>query len=577
MTMDGATCVVRSLAAEGVDHLFMVPGGLNDPFMPPMTGTDGVRTVVTAHEAGAAYMADGYARASGRLGVAFGIGGPGVTNMVTALAAARADRSALLAISGEVATGTEGRGAFQDGSGAALDDVSVLRPVTARSLSVNSPANLQPYLRAASLTALRERAPVHLSIPLDVQRSEQRADWTPLPEAAYRPLAIDREATDAALSVFSTDTTGQPAANVVILAGPGVRHARAEAALIAAAERFGIPVATTLSGKGLVPEDHPLALGVFGYGGSRWASEAILDPAVSVLVVIGSGLSQRDTLNWDPKMLPARELVHVEADPALIGRTWPSSRPVTASPRAFLELLAGVEGPIAAGLESGRSARLAFLSDVRSRGPRTYEAEDTTRDTEPMHPARFVTEARAACPRETVLSVDSGAHRAWCSQYWPSYGNGDYVSLANLAPMGGAIPLGIGAKIARPERPMVIATGDGCMLMHGMELHTAARYGIPLVILVFDNHAYGNIWYRAKEMGAGAEALTDIPGLSWPEFARAMGADGVTVSHPGEVGEAVAHGLTQNKPFLVSARIDKHYPTPIAPWRQAVAEWEDSH
>ena len=121
--MNGASYVVRSLAAEGVDHVFMVPGGMNDPFMPAMAGTSGVRPVVAAHEGGAAYMADGYARASGRLGVAFGIGGPGIFNMVTALAAARADRSAVLAISGEVPTDREGRGGFQDASGAALDDV----------------------------------------------------------------------------------------------------------------------------------------------------------------------------------------------------------------------------------------------------------------------------------------------------------------------------------------------------------------------------------------------------------------------------------------------------------------------
>ncbi|WP_200262244.1 thiamine pyrophosphate-binding protein [Streptomyces sp. HSG2] len=575
--MDGATCVVDALAAEGVDRLFMVPGGLNDPFMPPMTGTRGVRTLVAAHEGGAAYMADGYARASGRLGVAFGIGGPGVTNMVTALAAAKADRSPLLVVSGEVATGTEGRGTFQDASGAALDDISVLRPVTARSLGVNAPENLRPHLRAAVLTALRERAPVHLSLPLDVQRSRQSGAWTPLPEAAYRPRVIDRAAADAALSVFSSDTTGTPVANVVFLAGPGVGHSGAEAALIAAAERFEIPIATTLGGKGLVPEDHPLALGVFGYGGSRWATEAILDPAVAVLIVVGSGLTQRDTLNWDPKMLPSSELIHVESDPALIGRTWPSSRPVTAGPAVFLDRLARVDGPTAVGLEAGRGERRAFLREVRARGPRTYGTADTGSDAEPMHPARLLTEARAASPRGTVLAVDSGAHRAWCSQYWPSHGGGDYVSLTNLAPMGGAIPLGIGAKIARPERPLVVATGDGCMLMHGMELHTAARYGVPLVVLVFDNHAYGNIWYRAERMGAGPEELTDIPGLSWPEFARSMGASGVAVTTPGEVGEAVAHGLTLDGPFLISARIDKRFPTPVAPWREAVAEWEDSH
>jgi acetolactate synthase-1/2/3 large subunit len=214
---------------------------MNDPFMPAMTETTGVRPVVAPHEGGAAYMADGYARASGRLGVAFGIGGPGIFNMVTALAAARADRSAVLAITGEVPTDIEGRGGFEDASGAALDDVSVLRPVTAESLSISSPASLEPDLRTAALTALRERSPVHLSVPLDVQRAELDASWSRLPEASYRPLFLDSEALAAALAVFepSADETG---ANVIILAGAGVGHARAEPALAAVAERFEIRI-----------------------------------------------------------------------------------------------------------------------------------------------------------------------------------------------------------------------------------------------------------------------------------------------------------------------------------------------
>lgn len=573
--VNGATYIVQSLAAEGVDHLFMVPGGMNDPFMPAMTD-DGVRTIVAAHEGGAAYMADGYARASGRLGVAFGIGGPGIFNMATALAAARVDRSAVLAISGEVPTDRQGRGGFQDASGAALDDVSVLKPVTAESLSVASPQLLDGELRTAALTALRDGFPVHLSVPLDVQRADAEGTWTPLPQAAYRPQFVDEAALEEAMAVFQDGPDTVPS-NVVILAGIGVRRACAEAALVAFAERFEIPVATTLPAKGLIAEDHPLALGVFGYGGSRWATQAILDPAVEVLLVVGSPLSQRDTLNWDPKMLPSAELIQVDADASLIGRTWPASVPVTGSPRAVFERLAAVEGPVAAGLDAGRERRRSFLADVRGRGPRTYESDDMRSDAVPMHPARMVVEARAACPRETVLAVDSGAHRAWCSQYWPSYGDNDYLSLANLAPMGGAIPLGIGAKLARPDRPLVIATGDGCMLMHGMEIHTAARHRVPVVILVFDNRSYGNIWDRAHGLGTGPEGLTDISGIDWPGFARSLGGDGVTVEQPEQLAGAFEQALAYPGPFVVAARVDKHYPTPIAPWRQAVAEWEDHH
>ena len=555
----------------------MVPGGMNDPFMPPMSQHAGVRTIVAAHEAGAAYMADGYARASGRLGVAFGIGGPGVFNMVTALASAKADRSAVLAISGEVVTGLEGRGGFQDASGAALDDISTLKPVTAESIGVASAALLEFELRTAALTALRERAPVHLSVPLDIQRAETGAEWDRLPEAAYRPGYLDEGALNEAFGVLA-GADGSPApSNVVILAGIGVGHAHAGAELRRAAERFEIPVATTLAARGVIDEDHPLSLGVFGYGGSRWATEAILDPAVEVLIVIGSPLTQRDTLEWNRKMLPSRELIQVDADPSLIGKTWPASAPVTASPKVFLEHLLGIEGRFADALDAGRESRRLFLAEIRGQGDRAYGAEDTAVDAEPMHPARMLSEARAACPPETVLSVDSGAHRAWCAQYWRSHGNNDYLSLAGLGPMGGAIPLGIGAKLARPERPMVVATGDGCMLMHGLELHTAARHEIPLVVLVFDNRSYGNIWYRAEKMGAGPEGLTEIPGIDWPGFARSMGGDGVSVERPEEIGAAFEQGLAYPGPYVISARIDKAYPTPIAPWRAALAEWEDNH
>jgi acetolactate synthase-1/2/3 large subunit len=389
-------------------------------------------------------------------------------------------------------------------------------------------------------------------------------------------MVLDAAALQAALAVFDP-SGGRPASNIIMLAGIGVAHAHGAAALAAAAERFAIPVATTLGAKGILPEDHPLSLGVFGYGGSRWATEAVLDAAVEVLIVLGSALSQRDTLQWNRRMLPSRELVQVDADPSLIGRTWPATVPVTASPRLFLEQLAGVGGSVAEGLQHGVSDRARFLLDIRARGARAYDHESTDSDAIPMHPARMIAGARAACPRGTVLAVDSGAHRAWCSQYWLSYGDGDYISLANLGPMGGAIGLGIGAKLARPHRPLVVATGDGCMLMHGLELHTAARHGVPIVVLVFDNRSYGNIWYRASGLGTGPEALTDIPGIDWPAFARSMGGDGIAVSDPDDLPAAFERGLAFPGPFVIAAQIDKRYPTPIAPWRQAVAEWEDDH
>jgi acetolactate synthase I/II/III large subunit len=565
-----ADFIVTALRDQGVNHCFIDLGGLNDNFMPALTGTPGLRTIVAAFEGGAAYMADGYARASGGLGVCFGIGGPGVLNMTTALAAARADRSPLLAISGEVARSWEGMGGFQDASGAAIDDIDVLKPVTGLSLSVSSRAVVAHHLRHAITYAFTRRSPVHLSVPVDVQKAETDAVWQPVPESLRAARFVDESALDRAVDLLNAAGNQR----IIVLAGPGVLHAHGVDALRTFVERFDIPVATTLSGKGLIPESHPLALGVFGYGGARWATEAIRSDETDILLVIGSGLSQRDTMQWDPKMLPSKALIQIDADPLIIGRTWAGEVAVVGNAGEALQRLAMIRN--AAGLEAGRAQRQAFLGRVRATGPNPYQLEDTRSDAVPMHPARVVAELRAAFPDNGVLCVDSGAHRAWFAEYWDVREPGTHFSLTNLGPMGGAVPLGIGAKLARPDRPLMVATGDGCMLMHGMEVHTAAREKVPLVIALMNNRAYGNIYYRASKMGPGPERLTDIPGIDWVAFARSMGAEGERVDRPDDIAAAVGRALGATGPYLLDLHTDKTFPTPVKVWRERQQEWEDN-
>jgi acetolactate synthase-1/2/3 large subunit len=565
-----ADYILSALRDQGVSHCFIDLGGLNDNFMPALTGTEGVRTIVAAFEGGAAYMADGYARASGGLGVCFGIGGPGILNMTTALAAARADRSPLLAISGEVARSWEGMGGFQDASGAGIDDIDVLKPITGLSLSVSSHAVVSHHLRHAITYAFTRRSPVHLSVPVDVQKAEIDAAWKPVPESLWSARFVDENALDRAVDLLNAAGNQR----IIVLAGPGVLHANGSDALRAFVERFEIPVATTLSGKGLIPETHPLALGVFGYGGSRWAIEAIRSEETDILLVIGSGLSQRDTMQWDPKMLPAKALIQIDADPLTIGRTWAGEVAVVGNAGEALRRLTAIKN--AAGLDSGRAQRRAFLTRIRAGGPNQYQPEDTESDAIPMHPARVVAELRAAFPDDGVLCVDSGAHRAWFAEYWDVREPGTHFSLTNLGPMGGAVPLGIGAKLARPERPLMVATGDGCMLMHGMEVHTAARERVPLVIALMNNRAYGNIYYRASRMGPGPERLTDIPGIDWVAFARSMGAEGERVDRSDDIAAAIGRALDATGPYLLDLHTDKTCPTPVKVWRERQQEWEDN-
>ena len=214
--------MVNALCNQGVSHVFIDLGGLNDNFMPPLTSTKGLRTVVAAFEGGAAYMADGYSRASGGLGVCFGIGGPGVLNMTTALAAASTDRSSVLAISGEVSRSWEGMGGFQDASHAGIDDIDILQRVTGLSLSMSSAAVVPRHLRHAINYAFTRRSPVHLSVPVDVQKAEIGEEWRTIPTSLLAAKFIDEQALAAAVGLLNNSETR----NIIVLAGQGVKRTR---------------------------------------------------------------------------------------------------------------------------------------------------------------------------------------------------------------------------------------------------------------------------------------------------------------------------------------------------------------
>jgi acetolactate synthase-1/2/3 large subunit len=573
--MQATEFLVEALKTEGITHLFAVPGGLLDPFLPTLSSTSGVAPVVAAHEGGATYMADGYARASGRFGASFVIGGPGISNTVTAAAAARTDGSPIAIFSGQVPTDWEGRGGFQDSSPAALDDVALLRPLTVSSLEVENVHLLNHHLRS-SLTRMLAggQAPVHLSLPLDIQREEVHASWEALDRSLYSPGFIDPEALKRVWKILLPDEEKRPT-HILALVGAGVEKANATEDLVAFAERYEIPVATTLRAKGVFPEDHRLSLGVFGYAGHRHAIETILSEEVEVLLVLGSGLSQRDTLYWDRKMLPSRALVHADINPEVPGRTWHAEVPVIGDCGRFLDALLKANSTQSSGLEATRKQRSAWLEKIRSSGSRHYDLASTESDAVPLHPARAITELRKVMPRDAVLLVDSGAHRAFCGHYWEAYRPRSYISATNLGPMGWAIPAAVGAKVARPELPLAVVTGDGCMLMHGMEIQTAARYGMAVIFVVLNNSALGNVWLRAHQLGPGPAALTEIPTHDWAGFARSLGLQAATVETPDQLTPAFGAALEAEAPYLLDIRCDRSFATPVSPFDEAKKEWVD--
>ena len=567
----GTDYLLDAFIREGISHLFMVPGGLVDPFLPALGRFPLVKPIIAAQEGGAAYMADGYARASGRFGVALGIGGPGLGNMITAMATALTDSSKVFIMSGEVAVAMEGLGQFQDASAETLDDSVLAAPVTRFSTSVDSVLNLNHLFRRALMEMAGPPAgPVHLSLPHDVLTGELHVAHEPIDQALFHSHAIDAGMAARACRPLLGEDGGAPVKRIAILAGAGVEHGGAADRLRSLAERFAIPIASTLRAKGVLAEDHPLSLGVFGYAGTRHATAALFSPELELLFVLGSGLNERDTMHWSARMAPSKGVVSVNLSAKVLAQEVGADRSVIGDAGAFIELLASA--PHAAALDAGIAARQAWLSSIRS-GPRLYDTDNLGSPAVPLHPARIIGALRKALPREGIVLVDSGAHRAFAGHYFDAYAPRTYISATNLGPMGWGIPASVGVACARPGTPVALVTGDGCMQMHGIEIAVAARYRLPIVYVVLNNGALGNVWLRARTFGPVPAELTSIPDHDWASFARGLGLEAATVRTPEEIEPALDRAFASGGAYLIDFKTEKNAPTPVYDFSAEVHRW----
>jgi acetolactate synthase-1/2/3 large subunit len=568
--MQGTDFILRSLVADGIDHVFMVPGGLIDPFLPALGRVLDITPIVAAQEGGAAYMADGYARASGKFGACLCIGGPGLTNTVTALSAALSDQSPVLALSGEVANEMQGMGLFQDATAGTFDDSLIVAPVTAESYSVPHVRLLAHKLRGAIKRMLDgRRTPVHLGVSRDIQTGDIDAPIRPLGRDLLQSRPLD---TVAAARLWPLLANAGAAPRVALLVGGGLISDDCAADLLAAAERFHLPVATTEHAKGTFPEDHELSLGVFGYAGTRHATQALLNEPLDLLIVLGATLNVRDSMHWSSQLAPKLGVVSVNISAVHVGCHLENERFIGGHGGAFACWLAEAPEEAARPLSDGIAARRDWLKGIRAL-PRYYDIVNTASTAVPIHPARMVAECRKILPRETIAIVDSGAHRAFSVHYWDSYGPREFLTASGLGPMGWGIPAGIGAKAARPDVPVVVFTGDGCMRMHGIEVQTAARFGLPIIVVVSNNAALGNVWLRMHELGPLPSHLTEAPDQDWAAFARSLGCEGETVGEPDELGPALKRALAANKACVIDVKTDRAAATPVEPYSEATAAW----
>jgi acetolactate synthase-1/2/3 large subunit len=570
--MTGAQFLLRCLRDQGLSHVFLVPGGHIDPLVAELGTGCGPQPIVAAHEEGAGFMADGYARVSGRFGACFCIGGPGAGNVLPAAIAARSDRSRVLFVTGDVPTSLQGRGAFQDGSMEGTRDSAYLQTATNFSEEVDLVSQF-PRQLAAALRAMGgvPPGPVHLSFPTDLQEAELPADM-----AFPSPSAEPARPVDVAALVRAARGVLAGAGKVAILAGRGCVASGAGEALRTFAERYEVPVATTFAAKGVLPYDHRLCLGMFGYSGTNRAITTLLGGDLDVLLVLGSSMNLRDTLYWSRELAVRTQIIQVDIDPTMLGRDYPVPHTFVGDCQQTLELLCGyAEGPLRP-LADSASARRAWTTQLKEL-PAHFDTDKMTSDATPIHPARLIAEMRRALPREAILFVDSGAHRAFAGHYWESFGPGGVRSATNLGPMGWAIAAAIGGKLARPDTPVVVITGDGCMRMHGMEIATAARYRVPVIFVVSNNSALGNVYLRARKENAGAAEMTLLPDVDWAAFGRVLGAEGARVESPKDLAAALQAAVEARGPYVLDVVTQRDCLTPVTPYNTMAAEYAYAH
>jgi acetolactate synthase-1/2/3 large subunit len=556
--MKGAEYLLKVFEKEGVHHVFLVPGMHVDPLVSAFQHFPTMQSIMACHEEGAAFMADGYAKVSGKFGVAAGIAGPGITNMVTGITCAHSDRTPLFVITGETDETWEGRGAFQDGSLGGVNDSALVAPVTMKRLRAYNEAVLGPSVDMLMRTMLNPatRGPVHFAFARALQLKEVSLEPRKLSYFS-EPRFVDRKACEHSWKLF------QGAKKIAILAGGGALHSNATEELVRFAEQYEIPVATTLGGKSVFPEDHRLSLGVLGWYGNPYAMNTLLNKEVDVLLVLGSRLNQVDTAKWSQGLVPKKALIFSDVTESdYYGNYFPDLF-VLGDAAEYLRALNEAPKEKKAILLEGAPERKKWVEEIHQTGPNYYDGENLNSEIVPIHPSRVMHELEKIMPHNTILFSGEGASSFIASHYWKCRGpRQHFTQVKSISSMGWSICAAIGGKLAKREAPVVAIIGDGSMLMHGLEIQTAARYGAAVIFLLMNNGAHGNPQLRAKKIGPFEENALKLPVHDWAKVAEGLGVTGITVEKGEELAPAFKKALSLNKPVLIDIRTG-NYPTPV--------------
>ena len=553
--MDGGRALIRALEAEGVDVMFGLPGGAILPVYDPIIDSS-IRHVLVRHEQGAGHMAEGYAHATGRPGVAMVTSGPAATNIVTPLCDAYLDSVPMVVVTGQVPYAAIGTDAFQE-----CDTTGITQSITKHNFLVTDAQDIPRVIKEAFHIATTGRpGPVLVDIPKDIvdpTNPRSAMTWTDGVEMdlpGYHPQTeVDVDLIAAAADLIRT------AERPVLYVGGGILKARAADALRALAELTGIGVVTTLMARGSFPDSHELCLGMPGMHGNYTAVTAMQES--DLLVALGARFDDRVTGKLDG-FAPEAKIIHVDIDPAELGKVRRPDVAIQGDVRLAIEALCAELSDNGIG-DTDRSAWRSRISGWQERYPLAYEPWVPG---EALKPQYVIERLRDATPDDTIVTSGVGQHQMWASQYWTFDHPYTWINSGGLGTMGFSIPAAIGAKVAFPERSVWAIDGDGCFQMPAQELVTATVENIPIKVALLNNSYLGMVrqWQEMfyDERYSEVFLSPDVP--DYKMWAESMGCVGMRVDAPDEVDVAITKANEiDDRPVVIDFRVaaaEKVYP-----------------
>ena len=526
-----AELMVRCLEAEGVTHVFGIPGEENIRFVDALSRSR-IEYVLVRHEQAASFMAETFGRITGKAGVCSSTLGPGAINMLLGVADATSDSTPVVALSAQVARNRSFKESHQN-----IDLASMFSPATKWAAAVPTSEAVPEMIRKAFKLAQTERpGAVYLAVPEDIEGEAASPGLAPLPVNVPRPEDPSPSQIRRAIDLL------EHSENPVVLAGHGAARAGASEALRRFSEAVGLSVASTFHGKGVFPDDHPNSLGTVGFMRHDYVNFGF--DRADLIVAVGYELQEFDPVRINPS--GDKAILHIHRFPAEVDRHY--------------DVDVGVQGDISRTLDTltdgvGRSfdeaagvKRIRSLLDgelARGRNDQRF----------PMAPARIVADTREALRRDDIVLVDTGALKMWMARLYPTYQPNTCLISNGLSTMAWTVPGAIGAKIARPDARVLVATGDGGFMMNSQEIETAMRLGIPFTILIWEDGEYGLIkWKMDLELGTDADTAFSNP--DFVTYAESFGARGYRIEAADQLLPVLHKAVSDDTVSVISCPVD---------------------